>query len=970
MPDVRLDRGSIPSLSGSSGPINVSVALPDLTVPLPRDAGSLFSVDVGGSGEAPVALGDATTVKMAFGGQSRASLTPLWQDSSPDELKRLERYGLERFFDAPGNGNKVLLVFEAEAKGDAGAEAKLPYGSLTLDSKLEAGVDAGFGVVQAFAAPTPAGTLVHEFFRELKLPGQVQAALQPGNAIVFELNGYLRFAFGAGVGYEVAGTPAITLGQLRVSEQVGLSMFSRIGVTAGMAGRFRMQVSSGTSPDWVRVTVRKSSTDENGIAADVKVGIDWSNSEGLPASANEFLSAILGLGPKNWLNLLDEARDVTDFERLRTRLDRLAQEFVSELMGRAFSELEDAAAFQEFIRTARAIGEAYDQLDDHVINLFHRYFDPVQERIDPAVLAHLRRLEQLASWSELRGEVVDEVLWDVLNELTDGDPLIWVAEQMNPEGNLVDTLTEFRQRVRRVIEFLESDRDQQIRDLLATVKSRFVLHRFLDELDQLDLPRLRAMIGEETGAEARVLGFIERLTGSALNRLSNSELGTVVQEVNRVLGAITDFRDEVYKKIKESLEGSVSFQLHAAYNRARERDALLDVEVNVGHPLGRATIRRLALGDFSSVLDPGSASAVRIREGKLTAKTARKATLSVNVVGWHDGWHFKGLSNVITATDQHIVPSETGGLTVTTTISLETGRERKRNGERIASTLLLGYLGTANDAVEYDPDTRSYLVGAITHLSASYQFVLEDPRTTAQELAQYLSFADDFGLAQSDEEALARIRPLLPTDAAGGLGDVSVTYEVRFREDGLRSVFRQPIEPALLRRTVRKLILVNYINSGTDGLRNAAWAYWTSHVHAQWERERVNFTEHNSRSFSPVDPSPLKNLQAPGSVRIRRPQLFLLNTLYLVEDRLVRAFQRIEALARSSAKLTPRDFERDLAEFGKALQSYDRMDAGDNSVFALVDRLIQNTGGPGMRESSMRISSVVDGQKVTKVLLG
>jgi hypothetical protein len=249
--------------------------------------------------------------------------------------------------------------------------------------------------------------------------------------------------------------------------------------------------------------------------------------------------------------------------------------------------------------------------------------------------------------------------------------------------------------------------------------------------------------------------------------------------------------------------------------------------------------------------------------------------------------------------------------------------------------------------------------------------VFEDPNTTEQELAQYLSFADDFGLAVSDEAALQTLEPLLPTDAHDNFGDTSITYNVRFTEEGLRSLFNQPFGPTdemFLRRTMRLIVLANYLNQGPT-LTTRAWCYWTPGIQQIWAQGQAQFTNHSSLTFSPIAPSPLKNLAAPAKATLNHTELLQLSTLYFIEDNLVKGMRKLANLVQSQQKLSPIDFEKAMSDFGSALKSYDNFDEGDNTIFAIFDKLIDRYAGGQNRNSSLEVKSTLDGRTVTKMLV-
>ena len=276
-------------------------------------------------------------------------------------------------------------------------------------------------------------------------------------------------------------------------------------------------------------------------------------------------------------------------------------------------------------------------------------------------------------------------------------------------------------------------------------------------------------------------------------------------------------------------------------------------------------------------------------------------------MGWHTNWHYQGLDRLIIESEQRIQAEAGGQLTINTTMDLQKERERKRNGERVYTNFLLRFMGESRGKLEFDKDNQAYLIDVITRMGARYNLVFQDPSTTAQELHQYLSFADDFGLATSDEAAEAALTPLLPTDAQGNFGEVSIFYDVRFTEEGLRSLFTAPFtqdDERNLRRVMRLIVLANYLNEGPFMARRG-WCYWTPGIQSIWLTEGANFTNHSNLEFKPIAPSPLRNLAAPLSVTLDRTGLLQLDTLYRIEESMVKGFRNLSNILQSPGKLSP-----------------------------------------------------------------
>jgi hypothetical protein len=553
-----------------------------------------------------------------------------------------------------------------------------------------------------------------------------------------------------------------------------------------------------------------------------------------------------------------------------------------------------------------------------------------------------------------------------VNQLTDGDPLSWFLGKIDIDGHTLNSLDEIKARADKVLDLIQNEAHAEIRRLIALAKSKFPLDGFLKELGHIDWTTLQNL------TERRLNGFVERLVGQSIKGLSNTQLGKVVTKFHGILDGIDNFKNTLYKKIKETLDQSFSFQLHAEYSRASENDALLDFELNLNTANGVALMKQAGQGDFGEVLAAYDSGDVRLNKGVLTHKVTRQSKFSVNITGWHLGWNYQGLDRLITEAEQRIIPEANGQLSIITTFDMQKEKERKRNGERVYTNLLLRFIGESHGVLDFDKANQVFLVDAITKMSCTYKLIYQDPETDEQELAQYLSFADDFGLALSDDAAIQTLEPLLPTNGHGEFGETSVTYNVRFTEDGLRALFTHPfgpIEEIFLRRTMRLIVLANYLNEGPV-LTDRAWCYWTPSIQAMWAHEQTNFINHSSRTFSAIAPSPLKNLAAPShSITLNHTELIQLDTLYQIEKKFVDGMRKLSELIQSQQKLNPRDFEKAMGDFGSALKSYDDFDKGENTIFAVFDKLIERYAGGQHRNSSLELKSTLNGHSVTKMLI-
>ena len=963
MSNIVLKKTDIPFWFGGDGVLNVNVNVVDPTKPIPPTDNDMLAVDFSIGGSQPFSIGANDSFKFEVGASAGAKLVPLWSSSSAERLKLLDDYGLHDYFDGGLHSGLVLLLLKIGAKADASLSAKFKYLNLTGSALLSAGADGNYALIRSFPSNMPAEDVIKKFLGSLRLPANINAPLSPDEVIAFDYGGYVRFKGSLGFGYEITGSSSFEINQLQFSEKYAFTVMAKLGIESSVAGDFRIEVRQGSLPGWAHVVLRKRRSRSFGIAADVSAKATFEQ-EGLPESADDFLSAVIGLKSKNWLNMFQQVRELSDFSKLQVYLDNLAKSFIEEFTNKTFEALADHSQLDEVINLIGKVIDQYNEVGDNAVTLFDKYFNIATGMLDEKLSEALNFIKNASSWDQLKGQI-DSTLWDVVQQLTDGDPLSWLIGKIEIDGHTVNSLDEIKARADKVLDLIQDQAHEEIRRLIALAKSRFPLDHFLSELNHIDWMTLQSM------TDRRLKGFVERLIGQSIHGLSNTQIGKVVTKFHGILNGIDNFKNTLYKKIKETLDQSFSFQLHAEYSRATENDALLDFELNLNTTNGQALMKMAGHGDFGDVLSAFGTGDVKLNKGLLTHKVTRQTKFSVNITGWHLGWNYQGLDRLITEAEQRIIPEANGQLSIITTFDMQKEKQRKRNGERVYTNLLLRFIGESHGVVEFDKANQVFLVDAITRMSSTYALVFEDPNTTEHELAQYLSFADDFGLAASDEAALQTLEQLLPTDAQGNFGDTSITYNVRFTEPGLRSLFNQPFGPSeemFLRRTMRLIVLANYLNKGPT-LTTRAWCYWTPGIQQIWAQGESQFTNHSSQTFSPIAPSPLKNLAAPAKATLNQTELAQLSTLYFIEEDLVKGMRKLANLVQSQQKLSPRDFEKAMGDFGSALKSYDNFDEGDNTIFAIFDKLIDRYAGGQNRNSSLEVKSTLDGRTVTKMLV-
>ncbi len=956
-------RSDVPFLLQGSGKIDVDASGINLRAPLQPGA-PLLSVGFTAAGAQPIALGQSETVKVGLSSSARTVIVPVFPASEGPPRELLKTNGLGDYFKAGSHADQVILAFDVGASADAKAAGSFTYAPLTATATIDAGGDGGYSYLAAFAADRPAGDILPEFFKAMRLPEQLELAPRPGEAVCLRYGGYLKLGAEVSAGYELSGTKSVGLGQLALSERYGLSVLGKIGLGAGVAGRFSILVTGDEAlPGWAHVQVRRHRAADVKIAADVKVRF-VNQLDDMPSDANEFLGAVLGVNGKSFVNVLARARELADFDTLSASIDGLAKRFIGEYIGKGFDALAAKTELTKFLATVNRVVTSYEQIEDRAVTLFDRYFDDLVSLTD--FLDRVVALQEGALGS-LRHRLTPQ-LWTMLSQLTDGDPLGFLAGRVVLGGTEVDSLPELKKRAQATLELIRGNAHKELRQVIAVAKGSFGIDMLFREAAKIDsIDELKALASDKVGM------FVSRLVGRRLDSATN--LKAALGELRAVLDKMDSFTRRLYGAFREAANSSYSTALHAEYSRATENDALVDVLINLEVAAGRRLLAEAARGEFEAVLTNTDTDLVRLREGVLTHRTRRQSAFKVNIVGWHLDYAYEGFDRVITESEQRFVPSERGILILSTT-TLDVGRGRKRQDESMHSNLLLRALGQSAGAVRGDDRTLSYVIDTLTSLTARYDLAFTDEDTSEIELQDYLGFARDLGLdgEGADLQALA---PLLPRAPNGGFGKVEATYDVRFGRASIEALlgitkWTKAIDTTV-RNSMRRIVLANYLKD--DLLHDVAFAYATPAVFAVFDREGpASFVNRTSRTFPTT---PIVGVAAPTQVDLSKFELEVLATLYVIETSMVEALQGLVTVLGAGKALTPVNFEKKLAAFGKALQAFDRFDqtsnkrgVGTTTLFVMIDALVRMASpAQPVHDAVLTLRSDAQGHTVEKLFL-
>jgi hypothetical protein len=993
--DIALSKNNIPLWNGGNGNLNVHIERLNPDQSLEQTADDLVSLNFGVTGNNSLPLGDASpnSIKLGIKADTSVKLTPIWpaDPGSPQSVLGNQDQELADYFNSYlQNKDELILALRVGASADASAATQFQYQVLQANVAVDAGGDVGYSYFRPYEKTEAALGMIQDFFANLQLPATVSRAPKAGEVTRFEYGGYLGLNAGLSVGYQMKGAKSFNLSDLRLSESYDVSLLGSLSLAAKLAGRFAIEVRAAEDQQgkiidgWARVIVRKQRTSQLNIAADVKINAT-NQVQGLPGSADEFLGALFGVNSKNWFNLFQnisgQIQQIKSPADLKSKLDSLAQHFIAEYTGKAIDSLP-AADLQAVLNDIQMVADQYNNADKHVINLFDRYFNKVD--VLEAKLLDLQKMlnqEKAGFWDKLKDNLKlpgdNDVLINAIEEFTGGDPLGWILSQARiPDGDggavKIPTIDDLVNRVNSTLALIQNKAHAEITRVITLAKNSFPFRGLLEEVLKIKSKNdLKTLVNTKAGA------FAERLIGKAIDDMGDKDVKIIITVAQKWKDG-NDFAQSLYNKFTQALNSSLDFNLHAVYNASDERNALVDVMINLGDAAGegRSLMRDAARGDFENVLAKLDPDLVKINQGLLTHKATQQSSLNVNVLGWHTNFQYQSLYRVITNTEQQIRTEANGGLSVFTQIDLTAeGQHDEKTAKQhktMYTNFLLRFIGESHGVLEFDKKNQQYLIDTISSMAANYKLSFTNSETTTKDLTSYLSFAKDFDL-DKEGATVDQLKLLLPKVAEDDYGQVSLDYEARYTDEGLRALFNDMPAPDVIRMIMREIVVANYNKSKDSDLPLIAWAYWTQAAFNEWKQNPAGFAQTNRvKEFIPSNPP--FGLQAPARVQLGRANLSVLATLFSIESSLVDGLQKLGTLIENAkagaTKLKPKEFEDSLSQIGSALNKFDSFDEGFNTIFAVFDNLVnQNLPSDEARASSLKLTSQAGAQQASLMFI-
>jgi hypothetical protein len=691
------------------------------------------------------------------------------------------------------SGQDALVVLAAG--GQAGADLAatvLNAGGFSVGVSFSAGAGVDWMVCRAAHDSDSLLGAVRATFAAARLPqstpdGPGALLLAPNEILYSSYVGFMKVGATAAFGYKASGTANYKLGKLDLATTLLIKADAEVSISFGLTGAFKITVLPGAKPGWVRVVVEKhrTSTFEFGVGVTVDAEL---KTKGLPDTSKSslaLLESILGFKtPQLARQALDLAQSSPD--ELRRRADGAIKALVESYTGKAFDALntgEIATALAAITTAAKRITEAEDRL----IALYEQY---VVANLEPA----FKLLEDVFKEASLEAQR-DRLLQTIADPLVRQLIALLVDRTM---GQVItaytETLGELKAEVEKLHQFIAADTEHAIRNFIEARIKAFGLEPLFAELKQIDsIDKLKAR------STSAVDALVERLTGRALDELfARPDVKALIGEVNSVAKRIEGLLKQFNDIVTRALNAKGRFELSYAYQRVREGDKLMDVQINVdpGNAALAAKARDVyanaTRGRFDEVLKDENASVLNVTSTAFTDVLKRVGTLDVNVFGWN----YKEVNTVLLSLNATVQESPTGLITI---YSIDAkGQSVQKSAKR---TLELNYLfqvtGQVKGAFQVDGALQRQAVDAFDALSrmkTSLSYAITDPLTSLDELRSYFGVGAQLHVLGPGQ--IARLigsieelrRPANGAPAAldgGGFRKVGVTYTVGFKGEAL-----------------------------------------------------------------------------------------------------------------------------------------------------------------------------------------
>jgi len=882
-------------------------------------------LNTGGSGErGDLTFGDpnglAMSASVSGGGATKVEL--IWPQSQSEFGKA---YGIT----VSSGRVSARLHLEGQAGGTFTGGVPVLSGVANFEFGLKAGTNVAYDRVCEYDATMTSLALLQDLVSGLALPqrtGTPASLPKAGELFVFSYGGFLDLTAGLTAGYELFGHQGLTLRDLSTIVEYGLRLKASVNVGFKLGGNFEIASRLGADPNSVRLTVKKARAFQGDFAAAFQADA-IAAVNGLPGSADEFLSALLGADVRRALEIFQRIRADADLDTLQKDVDKILAKTVANVANKWIGRALDQTNLKPFQDIIGRIVDEYHGVDQRLVNtVVHLYQDNVDQGTVDRMTAALRKIIALNGRADL-ATLEDADAWKLLTRLGGN-----LTTLLSDDG----ALGQVQKIAQTALDFAEGRWQPQLRDLVNELKAQFHLDQVFDQL---------AGFATKDGllrlTDVTLQGVVERLLGMAWEKIKTDDVVKAAAQLKAALDRVDQFKETWYAKLGDALHQQFSLTANYAFTRATASDALIDVEIDVSTPAGQKLFETAAAGRFADVFDPANARLLRVHQGVLTHQLTDSAHILINVLQWSE----TQLVEVIARTTNSIEVQPTGLVNVfTTEASVKQRVERK--DYQLESTFLIGLAGDATQAATTMGGKQDYLIETLRRIGVSYNLAVSDKVTTTAELTQYLELAEYLRLIPSASAMAATLAAEFPK----GLGAVTATYVAKYDSDAIIAAFSKTSSAPLkdiVRQASRFLVSAHLINSSNplSDLVTMGFAYRDPGNAALFDQQGfTGFRDANATVTIPAwftkgAPRPVP-LPSGGFIRQQLITLYglehdIADTLAKLDETIDTARGRRAAVAEADLETAARKFVANAAD----INTYGTI----NTFFGIFDAFVQQS---------------------------
>lgn len=916
-------------------------------------------------------FGTKAGMKLSVGASVANQIHLIWPKQSDDDEdeKALKAYGLAESLTDGDLYVRLLFSAQSDVKADGSAPIPFPAGALSGTFGIGIGGNVAYEQLRRYKNDMTAGAILGDLFAHVRLPQQIDSVDElpaPGEVIATRFGGYLNLKAGLTWGFAMAGSQQFDVNQLQVDLNYALRTMAAISLGYQIAGDFSIEARRGSQDGWVRFVVRKNRDSQFNLTADFDLKATG-DLNGLPPSADEFLTRLLGSDAKTVLGYFKKIEEFDSLDKLQAKLTPMVNDFIHQWSQELIGKVLDTTTFKEFFAAAQKVTDTYDKYlrsDQYILDVYHKYLDKIPKLTEaltvlasisnPAELANLINSDDSTDKDSISTLELVQIIWG-----TNIFPLL----MMNADFQQFTKLTQ------KAHDFITDGATKPLRDFIAKLKEELGLDPLFDKLKEINSPdKLKNL------ADTRLQDLAGKVIGQAFDELKKSDINKAFQLLETNLQRIENFKTTWYAKLTEAVHQKFTFDLHFAYTRATRNKELLDIEFDLNTAEGRDLARVAALGDFANALDNFSAKFVRVNQGVFTHSFVKTGQLRINVLGWGSD----SLSQLAVNADRTIEQTA-GGLLHVFATEASINEKKKKGGkfkESIESNFLLRALGESFQAEGTGAprtETGDYLIQTLRSMAVQYTLLEADDKTSPDELTHYLDLAKFLGLltSASRNSLVEDMRAQFPK----GLGKVVVRYVVQYDEEMLKAAFKtlgQNDLKKLAKLTTRQIVSSYYTGLGaTNVLVRVGFANLSPTLHDIYDKE--GFTAFNNNdNLKEVMLPPWFTKGAAMRVRLTSDQVSHLDEVCSLENTYAKRLVELNKILAQKpiSQKALADAAGNFLSIAKTLDEFT-----PNTFFAIFDSLVQQLlqnapSNRAFRQSSMTLQITPPGatKSVNKVL--